>query len=552
MPLHTPVPTNFALNAKAFGAVGDGASHLLSSRYATLGTAQADYPQATALTDEIDGRAIEAMLRRAAALNTPCYIPPGVYKVNKPILVGGLTFTSAAPIGVAGLVVQGAGAQPYSDAMLGTTLEWTGNATDPMWWLQDANSCTFMDITVKGLVGTPLYAAWRTENYAYWDGSAVQTGPVNNTKNAWLRCQVTGVNGYIAVGWWAPKATTIDAGNPTGVIDANNDFHLFEHCQASNYSLAAFLINHTQAKAWRMVNCWVRGKQDTARCAVGVGYDFVAGADVFTNGGSFQWEGGGGAGHSTPLGAPVGLPADYIIGGASSDIITVKDANWEKSYRLVYVNGLSSAGVPVLLEGVRWAHAGYGVADGSYVRHWAGGPVTLIGCRIQDDLPSGGRNMRVESGNGGGINYAPVTLIGNIIETTDINRVANLPNGQYSLTAFGNTYRRTSDGVTGAFPNVQPRRPVPAAKAADYTAQHYDAGGVVIMDTAAAIRTFTLPTAVGVPGMQFTVKRKGANSVTIATTSSQTIDGAAASTFNLATDFAKLTVVSDGANWLTV
>jgi hypothetical protein len=154
----------------------------------------------------------------------------------------------------------------------------------------------------------------------------------------------------------------------------------------------------------------------------------------------------------------------------------------------------------------------------------------------------------VESGNSGGVAYAPVGIRSNLIGTNDISRVANLPNGQYNLVAEGNTYRRTSDGVIGAFPNIAARGPV-ATKTADYVAQHYDAGGLTIMDSAAAARLYTLPTAVGIPGTAFRVKRKGANLVTIATTSSQTIDGAAASTFNLAADLAVLSVISDGANW---
>lgn len=43
-----------------FGAIGDGGSHPLSTRYATLAAAQAAYPFATALTQEIDWAALQA------------------------------------------------------------------------------------------------------------------------------------------------------------------------------------------------------------------------------------------------------------------------------------------------------------------------------------------------------------------------------------------------------------------------------------------------------------------------------------------------------------
>lgn len=62
--------------------------------------------------------------------------------------------------------------------------------------------------------------------------------------------------------------------------------------------------------------------------------------------------------------------------------------------------------------------------------------------------------------------------------------------------------------------------------------------------------TATLPTAVGVSGKTYIIKRIDqtlGNAVTIATTSSQTIDGA--TTRKLMTQYEQFTLVSDGANW---
>lgn len=62
--------------------------------------------------------------------------------------------------------------------------------------------------------------------------------------------------------------------------------------------------------------------------------------------------------------------------------------------------------------------------------------------------------------------------------------------------------------------------------------------------------TATLPTAVGATGKTYTIKRTDqtlANAVTIATTSSQTIDGV--TTRKLTTQYEQYTVVSDGSNW---
>lgn len=60
----------------------------------------------------------------------------------------------------------------------------------------------------------------------------------------------------------------------------------------------------------------------------------------------------------------------------------------------------------------------------------------------------------------------------------------------------------------------------------------------------------TLPTAVGIPGRTYIIKNSSVDVVTIATTSSQTIDGV--TTQSLATQYSKIMVMSNGANWLIV
>jgi hypothetical protein len=61
--------------------------------------------------------------------------------------------------------------------------------------------------------------------------------------------------------------------------------------------------------------------------------------------------------------------------------------------------------------------------------------------------------------------------------------------------------------------------------------------------------TVTLPTAVGITGRQYIIKNTGSSTtITIATTSSQTVDGAAPGTV---TTLIPLRVCSDGANWIT-
>lgn len=73
---------------------------------------------------------------------------------------------------------------------------------------------------------------------------------------------------------------------------------------------------------------------------------------------------------------------------------------------------------------------------------------------------------------------------------------------------------------------------------------------VVLVDTTSAPITLTLPTAVGITGRVYFIKRTsgGKSMATIATTSSQTIDGA--SNYYLPAQYHSICLMSDGANWM--
>jgi len=62
--------------------------------------------------------------------------------------------------------------------------------------------------------------------------------------------------------------------------------------------------------------------------------------------------------------------------------------------------------------------------------------------------------------------------------------------------------------------------------------------------------TITLPTAVGIAGREFCIKKidSDATTLTLATTSSQTIDGSAPGTYT--TQWTVINIISDGANWI--
>jgi hypothetical protein len=84
------------------------------------------------------------------------------------------------------------------------------------------------------------------------------------------------------------------------------------------------------------------------------------------------------------------------------------------------------------------------------------------------------------------------------------------------------------------------------AKSANYTATVFD---YTIEVTATGV-TVTLPTAVGVSGANYVVKLTAAGSATVATTSSQTIDGS--TTYSLSAQNKYVNVQSNGANWIII
>ena len=84
------------------------------------------------------------------------------------------------------------------------------------------------------------------------------------------------------------------------------------------------------------------------------------------------------------------------------------------------------------------------------------------------------------------------------------------------------------------------------SKTTTYTAK---AKELVLCDTSGGGFTVTLPSAVPLPGASIVIKKTSAdgNTLTVATTSSQTIDGLTTQAWTTQHD--ALQVTSDGANW---
>ena len=75
---------------------------------------------------------------------------------------------------------------------------------------------------------------------------------------------------------------------------------------------------------------------------------------------------------------------------------------------------------------------------------------------------------------------------------------------------------------------------------------------VILGDASSGTLTFSLPTAVGIVGRQYTIKKSdsSANTIAVSTTSSQTIDNS--TSYSLSVQFQYVTLVSDGTNWAVI
>jgi hypothetical protein len=99
------------------------------------------------------------------------------------------------------------------------------------------------------------------------------------------------------------------------------------------------------------------------------------------------------------------------------------------------------------------------------------------------------------------------------------------------------------NNLNGSFTNLVTKTTTYAASTTDY---------IIVGDTTSVGPfTITLPTAVGMSGKSYIIKRMGTGTLSIATTSSQTIDGDAAP-YDITMDRTSVTIVSNGSNWILV
>jgi len=123
---------------------------------------------------------------------------------------------------------------------------------------------------------------------------------------------------------------------------------------------------------------------------------------------------------------------------------------------------------------------------------------------------------------------------------------ANLSNER--VLTFGGQFT-TTDGGAGSTFTVKFTAIDRVTKTASYTATSAEYGSVIEVNSASAT-TQTLPTAASITGKTISYKNVGAGLITMATTSSQTIDGATAGNTTIG-QWDTRTFYSDGTNWLS-
>lgn len=154
----------------------------------------------------------------------------------------------------------------------------------------------------------------------------------------------------------------------------------------------------------------------------------------------------------------------------------------------------------------------------------------------------------------GNINFVGILLYhpGNIIQ--DVTIEGNRLNGDCPGWALGETGAgasrriRCRNNYGDGGQNFRTNMGIDLYKVAVSTQLDFTMHGIEV-DATSGVKTITLPDAANMTGEEFfVVKTDAFNNVTVATTGGQTINGAA--TFVLAAQYKRVTVQSDGTNWM--
>jgi hypothetical protein len=225
---------------------------------------------------------------------TEVVIAPGVYALDKPIEIRGAN----------GLRMRGSGA--------GTAFVWKGPPDQPVFRVVMSRECVFSDFRV--FMEAQGYAAIQVLR----DNGAGHSPTHNRFSNLLLQLNNTTAYGVVVGG--------------VGMVDANNDFALFDHCTLETYTDTGFVMLGSQSYNNQFINCMLWG-------GTGARYGYYTG----TAGASFRVCGGGMIDHSM---------ADFYIGHSYQPYV-IQFINSENGAR--FIEAPNDAYRQVVIEHCRWA-----------------------------------------------------------------------------------------------------------------------------------------------------------------------------------------------------
>lgn len=344
-------------------ACGDGKSHLLRERFATLADARRTYPFAQSLDEEIDRCALQRVVQLARVQHggdppagKQILMPSGVYLLDRTVTIDS----------VKGLELLG-----YGPA---TKFVWRGPPDQPAFLLSDTDSCQFRKFYLAQETGHSFTYGFQLKN-----GGA---GIVTPTANVFADVDVAG-----GVHCWG-----IDRGldeDGLGGGDQNNELHQWIRCKATLYTSSAWRVDAGQAHSLVFRDCQMQGN---GRGVSGVWCSY---------GSSFHWSGGSGGGNLDDF-----LLDDFGL------VVSVRGWNSEGSERLARVHSKGYTGVAfnVAFESCRWAGMPSASDDGVILRVMNAGPLSVRNNLLVSD---NGVNPMVSHGALGGVGPVSTEHVGN-------------------------------------------------------------------------------------------------------------------------------------------
>lgn len=154
-----------------------------------------------------------------------------------------------------------------------------------------------------------------------------------------------------------------------------------------------------------------------------------------------------------------------------------------------------------------------------------------------------GANNYVFRGTAAGANGQVNGSASSVLQVAATNKLVAVAAQAYTTTGTGFGVNTNGSALKATFEVLGSAASVYAPKTANYTLTASDSK----IDVTSGSPTLTLPTAVGCAGREYWFKNSGTGTVTINTTSSQTIDGVTTKTISVQYGYMKM--VSDGANW---